>query len=91
MRIVVRLLRFAGRAWEPAADAPPAPALPQRAVEAKALKAAPGPAELPITLKQLAKKAGYGNNGHFQEAVRGLIDRGLLLRVRGGIRRARET
>ena len=92
IRIVVRLVRYAGPAWEPSQDSSAFPSavpsvLPFRAVERAVLKAAPGPTETPATIKQLARRAGYGNNGHFQEAVRSLIDRGLLVRVRGGIRR----
>jgi hypothetical protein len=59
-----------------------------RDVEQAALDAAPAAGEPPVTVKQLAKRAGYKNTGHFQEAVRLLIDRGLLARVRGGIRKS---
>jgi hypothetical protein len=61
---------------------------PLRDVEQAAWDAAPGPVDPPVTIKQLARRANYRNTGHFQEAVRLLVDRGLLVRVRGGLRKS---
>lgn len=90
LRLVVRLVRYDGPLWEPAAKVPvvvPAVVPALRDVEAAALHAAPGSTEKPVTVKRLATLAGYRPTGHFREAVRGLIDRKLLERVRGGVRR----
>lgn len=70
----------------PAGNSAPLP-FPLRDVEAAALQAAPGSAERPVTVKKLAVLAGYRDTDHFREAVRQLVDRGYLERVRGGVRR----
>jgi hypothetical protein len=62
-------------------------ALPLRDVEMAALRAAPGPSERPISVRALARLAHYHDSGHWREAVRQLVERGLLVRVRGGVRR----
>lgn len=86
-RIVVRLVRWDAPAWVPAANRQ-ADAVPMlRDVERAALNAAPGVGAAPVTVKALARLAGYRCTGHFREAVRQLVDRGLLERVRGGVRR----
>lgn len=66
---------------------PPLP-FPLRDVEDAAMKAAPGPTERPVSIRALARRAGYSDTGHWREAVNQLVDRGLLVRVRGGVRRA---
>ena len=58
-----------------------------RDIELNILEAAPKPTEPPITMKKLAQVAGYGWNHHYRDAVNSLVERGLLARVRGGIRR----
>lgn len=40
----------------------------------------------PIGVKKLATLAGYGYSSYFRAAVSILIERGLLRRVRGGVR-----
>ena len=40
----------------------------------------------PQTISALAARAGYGNNPFFRESIYKLIELGLLVRVRGGIR-----
>ncbi len=62
--------------------------MPLREVEDAAWQAAPAAGARPISMKELARRAGYGYNSHFLEAVRGMIDRGILTRLRGGVRRA---
>lgn len=84
LRVVLRLVRYDGPTYEPAT---PPPDLPLREVEQAALRAAPGPTERPATVRALARRAGYRDTGHWREAVRQLVDRGLLVRVRGGVRR----
>jgi hypothetical protein len=87
-RIVVHLTHYDGPRWEPTRlGTSPAAAPILRDVEAAALAVAPLPADRPVTVKRLATLAGYRPTGHFREAVRCLVDRGLLERVRGGVRR----
>jgi hypothetical protein len=62
-------------------------AIPLRGVEAAALRAAPGPPDRPVSVRALARMANYRDTGHWREAVRQLVERGLLVRVRGGVRR----
>lgn len=64
---------------------------PMREVEQCALEAAPSAFEQGITVKELARKAGYALNFHFYESVRILIEAGLLVRVRNGVKRAKGT
>jgi hypothetical protein len=59
-----------------------------RDIELNILEAAPAATEPPITMKKLAQAAGYGWNHHYRDAVNSLVDRGLLLRLRGGVRKA---
>jgi hypothetical protein len=67
---------------------PPVP-MPLRDVEAIAMRIAPAHDAEPMSVKAMARKAGYSSkSSHFREAVRGLVDRGLLVRIRGGVRRA---
>lgn len=80
---------------EDAADPPPAagggtPAPPPLTdAQRAALAAAPGPSDRPVTLKELARRAGYSaKSNHFRELVNSLVDAGLLVRVRGGVRRS---
>ncbi len=88
------VLNDAGRAiierGEPLPQALPAVPVPMplRDVEDAAWQAAPAANARPISFKELARRAGYGYNSHFLEAVRGMIDRGILTRLRGGVRRA---
>ncbi len=97
-QVVVTFARWEGppRVWlnpgvtlgEPApANSPPARS-PLRDIEATTLEAAPLADAKPVSVRQLARRAGYRDSGHFREAVAQLIDRGLLVRVRGGVRRA---
>src|SRR5262249_37796457 len=62
-----------------------------RDVEAAAFGAAPGPTEEPISVRRLARPAGYAHSGHFRDAVAGLLDTGFLVRVRGGVRQAKNS
>jgi hypothetical protein len=59
-----------------------------RDIELDILEAAPKPTEPPITMKRLAQVAGYGWNCHYRNAVNALVERGMLARVRGGVRRS---
>lgn len=59
-----------------------------RDIELNILEATPKPNEAPITMKSLAQVAGYGWNSHYRDAVNSLVERGLLVRVRGGIRKS---
>ncbi len=71
---------------EPEAAREPGPShLPP--VQVCALKAAPGPTERPVPVKKLAALSGYRYNSHFRAAATSLIERGLLVRVSGGVRR----
>src|ERR1043165_3843013 len=56
-------------------------------VQECALEAAPLPHEKPVTIKHLARLAGYTYTSYFRFAVRRLVDLGLLQRVTGGVRR----
>jgi hypothetical protein len=60
-----------------------------RGIDQCALDAAPKPGAEPATIKTLARLAGYAYGSHFREAVRRLIDLGELVRVTGGVRRAK--
>lgn len=51
------------------------------------LNKAPAPGATPMTAKALARVCGYGYNGHFQSAVRHLVDIGHLVRLTSGLRR----
>jgi hypothetical protein len=64
------------------------PPAPLRDVEQAAYEAAPTPDARPVSVRQLARLAGYRDTGHFREAVNQLLERDLLVRVRGGIRRS---
>ncbi len=44
--------------------------------------------ETPVTAKRLATLAGYCNNSYFRDAVRRLVDMGLIVRCTGGVKRA---
>jgi hypothetical protein len=99
VRVVVRLMRYDGPAYEPAAACaqaispiahviPPAVGVPLRDVEATTFEAAPAHDARPVSVRQLARLAGYRDSGHFREAVNQLLERGLLVRIRGGVRRA---
>lgn len=61
---------------------------PLRDVEAFTLEAAPAHDARPVSVRQLARLAGYKDTGHFREAVNQLLERGLLVRIRGGVRKA---
>lgn len=68
---------------------PPTPPLPPlREVEQAAYDASPMPDKMPVSVKKLATKAGYCCNTYFRDAVRRLIDLGLIVRCTGGVKRA---
>ena len=64
------------------------PAPERRQVESCILEAAPGPHETPVTLKQLAKRAGYSYSEWFRREVDALVVAGELVRTGKGVRRA---
>lgn len=59
---------------------------PEREVEECACEAAPAHDKAPVTVKELARLAGYGYTGHFREAVNRCIDDGRLVKIRGKVR-----
>lgn len=62
-----------------------------RDIELNILEAAPKADKAPITMRLLAQVAGYGWNSHYRNAVNSLVERGLLVRIRGGVRLAHAT
>lgn len=66
-----------------------APTVPLREIERCILEAAPGSDGAPVSVKALSRLAGYQCSSYFREAVRGLIDRGLLARFTNGVRRCK--
>lgn len=71
-------------------DSPPA-VLPmeRRTVESCILDAAPAAPNRPVTMKQLAKMAGYSYSDWFRREVDALVSAGELVRTSQGVRRAR--
>lgn len=71
-------------------DMPPPVVLPmdRRAVESCILEAAPAYSARPITMKQLAKLAGYSYSDWFRREVDALVGAGELIRTGAGVRRA---
>lgn len=63
------------------------PAEPLREVESCAIEAAPRHDEAPVSVKRLAQLAGYSYTAYFREAVNQLLDRGVLVKVRGKVKR----
>jgi hypothetical protein len=75
---------------DPGADVasnPQKPPAGRRQVEACILEAAPAPHERPVTLKQLAKRAGYSYSEWFRKEVDKLTQAGELVRTGKGVRR----
>jgi hypothetical protein len=58
-------------------------------VKSSILEAAPGPQQCPLGLRALAKRAGYAYSSYFRAAVSELVDAGLLVRITGGVRKAK--
>ncbi len=67
----------------------PLDTLPLRHVEECIFRAAPSSVESPVSTKRLSRAAGYGCSSYFRDAVASLVDRGFLVRVTGGIRKAK--
>jgi hypothetical protein len=59
-----------------------------RDVEAAILENCPGPNKPPISIKALARRADYSYTPFFRAAVNALVERGAVVRVRGGVRRS---
>ncbi len=59
-----------------------------RGIESCILQAAPGPQDDAVSVKRLAKLAGYSCSSYFREVVRVMTDAGLLRRITGGLRKA---
>lgn len=59
-----------------------------REIDEAILEAAPRPDAEPVTMKKLARLAGYAYTNYFRDAVNALADAGLLVRSRRGIRRS---
>jgi hypothetical protein len=64
-----------------------APTRRPREIEQTILEASPRTSDGPITIKQLTRRAGYSYTPYFRDAVAALVDAGLLLRLRKGVRR----
>ncbi len=70
-------------------EKPPGPApVPLREIEQAIYDKAPMPVEVPVTVKRLASMCGYCCNTYFRDAVRRLVDMGLLKKCTGGVKRA---
>ena len=61
---------------------------PRRDVETCILEAAPGQTDRPVSIKQLATRAGYRYTLWFREAVNSLVIAGELVRTSQGVRLA---
>lgn len=87
VRVILQIEQYEGPGigrWTPSPEvinAEPKPTL--RDIEENILAAC---TDVPQTLGSLASKSGYGNNPHFREAVYRLLELGLVIRIRGGIR-----
>lgn len=84
LRVTVTIMRY--DADTPISLPPPPPTL--RPVEQAAYDACPLPVEMPVTVKTLARRAKYCCNSYFREAVRHLVDMGLLVKCTGGVKKA---
>lgn len=65
----------------------PAADVPGRQVEDCIIEAAPGPADMPVSIRQLARLAGYSYTAYLRTAVDRLVAAGKLERGKGGVRR----
>lgn len=70
--------------WEPTPTADP-PISKTREIDLNILEACD---VIPQSIKRIAERAGYGNNPFFREAIYRLLESGVIIRVRGGIRLA---
>jgi hypothetical protein len=87
--VIIVIVMNGAEPHAPSLSASPVSALmPLRDVEDAAMKAA---TDTPVSVKRLATLAGYSYGSYFREAVRALVDRGLLVRVTGGVRRTLQT
>lgn len=66
-----------------------APVLVLKEIERCIMEAAPRADAEPFTMTKLARIAGYSPNGYFRGHVASLVDRGLLIRITGGVRKAK--
>lgn len=75
------------RPWKVAPAPLPVP-MPLNDVEDAAFQASPAHDQKGVTMKRLAKLAGYAYTGHFREAVHRLHDWGFLIVSRRSVRRS---
>lgn len=92
MKVVVQIVYFPPASPDdyviPVREKPiPASADRGSAIKTCLMEAAPGPTELPMPLRRLFKRAGYAYCKHSRDAVNDLIDAGLLVKDKRGVRR----
>jgi hypothetical protein len=87
LRAAAEALAVASIAHEVAGARPALHELPRRQIHECILEACP--ADRWVTLKALAKLAGYSYSAYFREAVNQLVVRGELVRSKSGVRKVR--
>lgn len=74
--------------WDEPLKPPSPPKHNLKEIEKCIVEAAPAKDAAPMPMVKLARLSGYCYNSHFRETVGRLIEKGLLVRIPGGVRSA---